>query len=384
MSCCKKALAFVMTYAVSLSLWHRLGLLDREVKVLKFLSRLYDKVFLFTYGGFEDIRYIDYLPRNTIVLINFTGSNLLYSLLAPFIYRRLLRRFKLVVCRTVQLFGCWLCLILKLLYGSKFILRQGYQLSKFLRRERRILLYLFARLLEFLSYLLADVIVVTSEKDKKYIVEKYHVNPSKVYVIPNWVDVNVFKPMHNIEKEKGRIVFVGRLEHQKNVFALVDAVKTLPNIKLYIVGEGTLKKPLEYKIEKERISNVVLLGAIPNEKLPYELNRAEIFVLPSLWEGHPKALIEAMACGLPVIGSDVEGIKEVIVHGFNGLLCKPDPKSIRSTILTLINNPELRKKLGENARRFVVENYSIEKVMRKELALHLWLLETSGKQYKQG
>jgi len=374
-----KFLILLMTYGVSLSLWNRLGIFNRETRVLSVLSRLYDKVYVITYGDVNDLKYRGLLPKNTYVLINFMRNNVIYSLIAPLIYRHVFRKAKVIICRTIQLFGCWTGLLLKLLYGAKLILRQGYQCSKFLRRERALIMYVIVSLLELIAYQLADAIIVTSENDRKYIVKRYRVNPRKVFVIPNWVDTNLFKPLPGVVKERGRIVFVGRLEHQKNLLALIDAVKNIPNVKLYIIGDGSLRKVIEDKIRRENIGNVILLGTVPHDKLPWELNKSEIFILPSLWEGHPKALLEAMACGLPVIGSNVEGIRELIVDGYNGLLCEPNSESIRKTIQYLLNNPELRKKLSENARRFVVENFSFEKVMRRELALHLWLLKHINK-----
>jgi glycosyltransferase involved in cell wall biosynthesis len=77
-------------------------------------------------------------------------------------------------------------------------------------------------------------------------------------------------------------------------------------------------------------------GIKSNQLLPDELNVSEIFILPSLYEGNPKALIEAMACGKPVIGTKVTGIKELILHGETGLLCDPDIDSIRETIKNLL------------------------------------------------
>jgi len=235
-------------------------------------------------------------------------------------------------------------------------------------------MYVTVSLLELIAYQLADAIIVTSESDREYIARRYRVNPRKVYVIPNWVDTNLFKPLPGVVKKRGRVVFVGRLEYQKNLFALIDAVRDIPGVKLYVVGDGGLRKVLENRIKREAIDNIVFLGVVPHVELPWELNKSEIFVLPSLWEGHPKTLIEAMACGLPVIGSNVEGIRELIKDGYNGVLCEPISKSIREAVLRLLRNSERRRRLGENARRFVVENFSFEKIMRKELALHLWLI----------
>ena len=89
---------------------------------------------------------------------------LTYSLLIPFIHRRFFKRCRVIVCRTVQLFGCWVGLLLKLLYGAKLILRQGYQFSKFVKNERASFMYFLGSFIELLGYWLADIVIVTSLK----------------------------------------------------------------------------------------------------------------------------------------------------------------------------------------------------------------------------
>ena len=79
-------------------------------------------------------------------------------------------------------------------------------------------------------------------------------------------------------------------------------------------------------------SKLIWEGGIPNSELPGYINKAKAFVLPSIYEGHPKALIEAMACSIPVIGCDSPGIKEIIGNGSNGLLCATTPGSLRNAI----------------------------------------------------
>jgi glycosyltransferase involved in cell wall biosynthesis len=83
-----------------------------------------------------------------------------------------------------------------------------------------------------------------------------------------------------------------------------------------------------------------------------------------LREGLPLSVLEAMACGVPVVGSDVPGINDVIVNGENGLLVPArDPKALAKAVLTLLNNAELRVRLGQNARRLIVEKYSWDRVI---------------------
>ena len=117
------------------------------------------------------------------------------------------------------------------------------------------------------------------------------------------------------------------------------------------------------------------MGTVPNSDMPRLLNSSEVFVLPSNYEGSPKALLEAMACGLPVIGTDVPGIREVIQHGVNGLLCEPNEYHIASAIVNLLSDLEVRRRLGHQARKDVLEKHSQSGVVKREAELIQRMLE---------
>ncbi|MHA1589331.1 MAG: glycosyltransferase family 4 protein [Candidatus Njordarchaeales archaeon] len=368
-------LIFLMSYGTSLETWQKIGIFTREIKVIKELAKLYGRVLIISYDDKECREYLKHFDGNISILCKPRPlPNLTYSILAPLIHRRRIRG-KRMICRTVQLWGFWTGLIMKIIYGCRLILRQGFTSSKFAIRSRDLKYYILATIFELIAYHMSDRIIVTTKQDKEYIIKRYHVKPCKIYVIPNWVDTSLFKPKRKVEKEEGRIIFVGRLERQKNIFALINAIKTIPQAKLYLVGDGSLKEEIIKKIREENIGNVFLLGPIPHNKLPEELNKSEIFILPSLYEGHPKTLIEAMACGLPVIGTKVEGIRENIKNGENGLLCDINYESIREKIRTLLENKEMGKKLGVNARKHILKEYSLEKVLEREILIHLSLIK---------
>jgi len=200
----------------------------------------------------------------------------------------------------------------------------------------------------------------------RQIVEQYGIEREKVRTIPNYVDTRRFTPSAS-PSQTNQILYVGRLSEEKNVEALLEAVDGLP-AELVLVGGGPLKEHLEAKGRKGR-SSARFVGRVPNGRLPEYLNRASVFVLPSLIEHHPKALLEAMACGVPVIGTDVSGIRELIEHGQTGYLCDPSPGSIQEAIAAVMANEPLRARLGKNARQFVIENFALEKVVDMELAL---------------
>ena len=106
---------------------------------------------------------------------------------------------------------------------------------------------------------------------------------------------------------------------------------------------------------------------ISNGELPAIINRAELFALVSRFEGHAKTMLEAMACGAPVLGSKTTGIAEEISHGRNGHLCTTDARSIADGIVALRADGAAREEMGRQARRWVEERYSVAKVLEMEL-----------------
>jgi glycosyltransferase involved in cell wall biosynthesis len=192
----------------------------------------------------------------------------------------------------------------------------------------------------------------------------------KTTVIPNYIDVDIFAPPDTNTSRDIDVIFVGRLKPQKNVPSLLEAVKLL-NIRMAIIAGDSSAEETAFQRQIDGLGgHIRWLGSnIPNNELPKHLNRAKVFVLPSFYEGHPKTLIEAMACGLPVIGADSPGIREVIQHGETGLLCAPSPEGIRGALQMLLDDAGMRARLGNNARRFAVEHYSLDRIVSLELAL---------------
>jgi len=157
------------------------------------------------------------------------------------------------------------------------------------------LTYLKIYILEFLSLLLADRIIFASDSDIQFILKTFKLKRivNKISHFFNYIDVDLFKPM-NLNKNDKHILFVGHLYLAKNLLNLLNALKNLESFVLDIVGEGKLKETLKKKI-KELGINVNFLGRVPNEKLPKIINKYQIFILPSFYEGNPKVLLEAMS-----------------------------------------------------------------------------------------
>ncbi|MEM2261510.1 MAG: glycosyltransferase family 4 protein [Ignisphaera sp.] len=191
----------------------------------------------------------------------------------------------------------------------------------------------------------------------------------KIRVIPNGVDINKFKPFR--EPEEDLIFWGGRFMPEKGLEHLMKAlsmiVKVKPKVKLIMAGGG-LFFPKIYKmvVNFGLKRNVIFKGVVAHDKLPALINTASLCVLPSLKEGMPYILLEAMACGRAVIGSDIAGINDVISHRVNGILVPPkNTKALVEAIIQLLEDRDLRRKLGENARKLIVEKYSWQKISEK-------------------
>lgn len=371
-----KALALFFTFRVSLKTWHDVGMIDREVSLYNKLSKYFTHIYFFTYGGREDLEFQSYLADNiTIVPTPFLYVSkpskiffpfmLAYSFLLPLIHYRILKNIDIL--KTNQMKGSWTAVITKLLFRKKLVVRTGYTWSIFAKKSNpSSLKNAIIKAVERFAYFFSDGIIVSSQSDLEYLEKNYNLKGIKI-VIPNYVDTDVFKPL-NIQKRNGSICFVGRLTEQKNLFSLFEAMTALPYT-LTIVGSGYQREVLE-NYAKEKGINVEFLGNLPNSELPNMLNQHEIFILPSLYEGMPKTLLEAMACGLPVIGTDVGGIREVIEHEKNGILCGTNPRSIRGAILRLMNDEKLKRKISIKARATIEERFSLNKLIKRELALY--------------
>jgi glycosyltransferase involved in cell wall biosynthesis len=223
---------------------------------------------------------------------------------------------------------------------------------------------------------MADGIIVTGDYDIPFIVKcfklKRKYKKNKIRLFYNFIDDILFKPT-SYEKKDKHIIFIGRLSYEKNLFNLLEAFKELNGFVLDIIGTGPEEEKLKHKAKKLGI-NANFLGIIPNNEIPEKLNQYQIFILPSFSEGNPKALLEAMSCGVACIGTNVKGINNIIKHKQNGYLCEKSPISIKKAILNLYNDENFRKKLGKNARKFILDNCSLTSLVEKEYLFYQEIL----------
>ena len=217
-----------------------------------------------------------------------------------------------------------------------------------------------------------DVVIALTEDMKRHI---QRICQREVVVIPNGIDLNRFERLSRAEvrnelqiKEGERtILFVGRLHPVKGVKHLIRAMPLIgqaaPGVTLILLGDGEERQDLEALTRKLNLENFITFkGRVPNAETPRYMIASDILVLPSLSEGFPVVVLEAMACGLPIVATDVRGLPEIIVSGENGFIVKPEkPEAIAEKALQLLGNDQLRHAIGAN-NRHKVKQYSWDNV----------------------
>ena len=377
-------LALFFTRGVSLKQWVDTGMFEREKKIYEAHLKAgdLDVVYWMTYGSQDEVlshllRSEGRLHPSIIVCQMPAGFNIprigswIYSFLLPLVHYRTLS--SVAMLKTNQMDGSWSAVFAKFFYKKKLVVRTGYTLSIFLKNQGKhwVKQKIFEKV-EAFAYQYSDFGVVSSRRDKEYVTEKYNVPDIKVQVIPNYIETTVFKVIV-LEKYKKRVIFVGRLNEQKNLLNLIDAISAA-DLSLDVYGDGELKADLEQHAIKKKVK-VRFFGVVPNSELPKILNRYEYYILPSFYEGMPKTLLEAMACGLVCIGTNVQGINEVINDGVNGYLAdSTNPCDLTRKIEEAKRNNNF--KISKHARRFVENDFSLISVAEKEREIFRLMIDT--------
>src|SRR5215207_3777902 len=233
----------------------------------------------------------------------------------------------------------------------------------------------------------AHTLVAVSEQTGAQAIEE-GVRANKINVIPNGVtpldtlSINRSEARRSLglNEENIFLLSVGRLTNQKGheyfIQAISQVVRHFPHVRAGICGDGPLRTQLESQISKLGLSDSVkLLGAW--DDISSILASADIFVLPSLWEGLSRALMEAMAAGIPVIATSVDGINNLVTNDVHGLLVPAeDPERLGNSILQLLRDPEMMKRIGSAGRAHVLQIHSTDDMCKKYYQLMQALLKS--------
>ena len=339
------------SYGICLVDWQRLGVLARQRLLLRALAETFDRVLLVTYGGSSDLT-ID-LPARCRALVKPSWCpRPLYAVLAPWIHRQALRRAR--VFYTVQMSGALPGLMAKILYHRPLAVHCGYPWSHFARRQRRVGLTLVAWLVERAVSRMADGLIATAD---------YGLRARQVTILPNGIDVECFRPAG--VRRQGLVCWVGRVTAQKNLALLIRALADLPGVTLRVIGDGEEQPQLERLASALRVPTE-WIGSVSNDRVAEYLQEAALFAFPSVYEGDPKALLEAMACGLPVVASDIPAHRRIIKDGVNGLLSPPTIPGLQARTTRVLTDPKFAANLGRNARQWVETHRNLQDAVQRE------------------
>jgi glycosyltransferase involved in cell wall biosynthesis len=202
-------------------------------------------------------------------------------------------------------------------------------------------------------------------------------------VVRNGVNLQKFNPdatypdlraAYNIPANKLLICYIARMTYQKDPVAMIRAfalaLKSKPQLQLLMIGDGELKADAMQAASELNVAGQVIFDGF-RQDVPAVLHAADIYCLPSLWEGFPIGVLEAMAMGKAVIASDVDGTKEAIKDGENGLLVPAgNTEALASAIVKLATDHALRTQLQQNAKAAIVAHFNVAEMTEKISAVY--------------
>ncbi|MCZ6782367.1 MAG: glycosyltransferase [Proteobacteria bacterium] len=217
-------------------------------------------------------------------------------------------------------------------------------------------------------------IVSVSRRNRDYAVEVYGVPEERILVAPNAVDPGRFcagdraalRRGLGLAEDRSLVVFVGHFEERKGPLRVVDALGDLPDTDLAFVGEGP---------QDPRGSSIVFSGPVPHTEVSRWLGAADLFVLPTLDEGSPNAILEAMACGVPVVSSDIPSLREIADDDCALLVDPRDRDALRNAVVSLLRDADRRSAMGRAALARSA-GHTLEDRARRILE---WLTELSAR-----
>ena len=218
----------------------------------------------------------------------------------------------------------------------------------------------------------ANFVVTCTAANKEHLVQTYGVPANDIHVIYHGVDIKRFVPGKGKKPASPpRLLAIGRLVEQKGLEYLLHACALLKerncSFQCEILGDGPLADSLKQLSNQLNLTDSVhFVGRVLQENIIRYYQDADIFVLPCVpasnndRDGIPNTLMEAMACGVPVVSTTFSGIPELVIEQENGMLVPPkDPEALADALGKLIDNPEMCLKMGQNARQHVEESFSV-------------------------
>jgi glycosyltransferase involved in cell wall biosynthesis len=218
----------------------------------------------------------------------------------------------------------------------------------------------------------SHAIIVNSAQVQHYIEREYHAPPERIAVIPNAIDLDRFRPQAR-QAGPPHIVTVGRMVTQKNPLLFVAAAAALraqsPAARFTLIGDGPLRGEVAAAVRAAGLEDACVLAGERGD-VPQLLGQADLFWLTSDWEGLPNALIEALACGLPAVVTDVGGVRDLVRDGQEGfLIAAGDRAALVARSQAILSDGELHARMRAAARRRA-ETCAVEPMVRATQAVY--------------
>lgn len=198
--------------------------------------------------------------------------------------------------------------------------------------------------------------VALSQINKNTVIEFYGIPAAEVQVVANGIDLSRFEPKSNYAIDGiAHVCHVGRFNEQKNHRAIIEAAALMRGRGIEVLfdlyGEGALMESVREAVSNAGVADMFIFHGLTDD-VPGIMRAADVFILPSLWEGAPMVLAEAMATGLPIVASRVGGVPNMIEDGADGLLCEPTASSLAECLVRLLADKDLRQSMGISARYY--------------------------------
>jgi glycosyltransferase involved in cell wall biosynthesis len=327
--------------------------------------------------AFDQVRYFSYLAESLEAYTEdtelrarvrvFPGGGWhpwAYAFVLPFRHRDALRSCD--VLRVFQATGVIPALIARRLFGVPFVTTYGFWYGRLARSRVSGIL---SRVVTGAGLAAADAVIVTTPELGDDVRRRHP--RTRIELLPNGVDTTRFRPPAP-RPAGARLLYAGRLSEEKNLDTLLEAAAKLAarhDVRVTLVGDGPAREALAAQSRASGL-DVTFRPFVDHALLPGVLGEADVFVLPSRTEGHPKVLLEAMACGRPCVASAVGGNLAIVADGATGLLFPAgDAGALADQVERLLRDHELAAALGARARAEVVARYDLGVLVAREIAL---------------
>ncbi len=311
---------------------------------------------------------------------------------------RFVRRSKILHCHLHTTFSCVPVIILAGIFTRlKIIVTEHYVTQiKFLRRRKLSRIKFFLREIKIavltfskkISLRFIDMIVVVSQANRRFMIETFGQSIDyKIKVIANGINPNLYSDSHNLAANHGitsdtlgqKVVVVAGLNNQKGheyLFRSIPIVlRRIPNAKFILVGDGHLRSYLEDLASSLGITNAVTFMGFRSDVADI-VRTSDLFVLPSIFEGMPLSVIEAMACSKAVVATNVDGTAELVADNVTGYLVAPrDTEQLAEKIIELLENTELRIQFGKAGKERAKKFFSADRMIQEYERLYKDLVE---------